>query len=264
MINHEIYGCNLNGNINQVFHYTDGETAYVSLSEITEDIFTKMCIARVNLKTGEVEKLTNDKTIGNMIMSPNGKMILINYRTHGYWAAFDIANRTEKRINEINGYAHTNEIIFQDDYHILTIGDDYKEEGTIITGTKIIDLRTGKRMVSYKRCGDFHNPQWVCEQEKNRLTILHVDGTVAIQIDGVKEKDFTHPLSYRGSYILLGNPQNEKTPYYLCDLNEKKYMTIELPSSLETDIKIYLAAKEEKILLTDGKDAYLVDIHNLG
>ena len=262
IINNEIYGCNLNGNINQVFHYTDSETAYVSLCELTEDIFTKMCIAKVNLKTGEVEKLTNDTTIGNMMLSPNGKMVLINYRTHGYWAAFDIANRTEKRIKGINGYAHTHEVIFQDDYHILTNGDSYKEGDAVINGTKIIDLRTGKRTASYKNCGDPYNPQWVYEQEGSRLTIQHVDGTVSIQIDEVDNS--THPLSYRGNFVLLGNPQNKKSPYYLCDLKGKKYMKIEAPSTLEKDIKIYLAAKEEKILLTDGKDAYLVDIHNLG
>lgn len=109
-------------------------------------------IARLNLKTGEVAKLTDDKTIGNMMMSPNGKVILINYRSDGYWSVFDVASRTEKRVNEINGYAHTNEIIFKGDYQVLTFGDTYMEGDVEMTGTKVIDLRTGKRIASYKEC----------------------------------------------------------------------------------------------------------------
>lgn len=103
IINHEIWGFNLAGDIKDVFHYTDGETVYAGLCETTEDIFTKGCIAQLNLKTGKVEKLTNDQTIGNMIMSPTGKMILINYRTDGYWTVFDIANRTEKKSKKSMG-----------------------------------------------------------------------------------------------------------------------------------------------------------------
>lgn len=96
---------------------------------------------------------------------------------------------------------------------------------------------------------------------KDRLTIQHVDGTTIVQIDGVE--DFPHPLSYRGDYVLLGNLENEKAPYYLCNLKEKTYMTINPPGTLKKDVEIYLAAKEGKILLTDGKDAYLVDVQNL-
>lgn len=257
VINNEIFGCNLKGDISSVFHYTDGETAYAELCELKDDIFVKGCIVRLNLSTGEVEKLTNDKTIGNMLMSPNGKVILINYRSDGYWTAFDIASRTEKKIKEIDGYAHTNHIVFQDDYHVLTYGA-YKEEG--VPGTKVIDLRTGQKTASYKGCGEY-NPAWLYEQEGDCLTIQHVDGTTTIQIDGVK--DLPLPLSYRGDYVLLKNLEHEEAPYYLCNLKEKTYMTINPPAALKEDVKIYLAAKEEKILLTDGKDAYLVDIRNL-
>lgn len=258
IINNEIYGCNLKGDISSVFHYTDGEIAYAELNEFKDDICVKGGIARLNLNTGEVEKLTNDETIGNMMMSPNGKVILINYRMDGYWAAFDIASRTEKKIKEIDGYAHTNHVVFRDDYHVLTYGD-YKE-GDETPGTKVIDLRTGQRIASYKGCGEY-NPAWLYEQKGEQLTIQHVDGTVTMQIDGVK--DFPLPLSYRGDYVLLKNLEHEKAPYYLCNLKEKTYMTINPPPALKEDVKIYLAAKEEKILLTDGKDAYLVDIQNL-
>lgn len=262
VINNEIMGCNLEGNINQVFHYTDGETAYAYLCEITDEVFTKGCIVRLNLKTGTIEKLTNDQAIGNMMMSPEGKVILINYRMDGYWTVFDIASRTEKKINEIPGYAHTHEIVFQDDYHVLTHGDTYKKGDVEMTGTIIIDLKTGKRTVSYKACGNYYNPQWIYKQKKDQMTVQHVNGTIILQIDGVKGTPY--PLSYRGDYVLLGNLEEAKGTYYLCNLKEQTYMTIDPPSKLKENVDIYLAAKEGKILLTDGKEAYLVDVKKLG
>ncbi len=261
IINHEIFGCNLDGDINAVFHYTDGETAYVELCETTDEVFTKGCIARINLKTGAVEKLTDDKTIGNMMMSPTGKIILINYRMDGYWAAFDIETRTERIIKEIDGYAHTHQVIFQDDTHVLTFGDTYKKNGVVMTGTQVIDLTTGQRTASYKDCGD-PNPMWVLQHKKNALTIQHVDGTASVQIDGVK--DYPHWLSFRGDYVLLRDLQKEKSPYYLCNLKQKTHMTIKPPAALKGEVEIYLAAKEGKILMTDGKEAYLVDVSSLG
>lgn len=260
VINHEIFGCNLTGDINKVFHYTDGEVVYVQLGETTNDVFTKGCIARLNLKTGTVEKITNDKTIGNMLMSPKGKMILINYRMDGYWTVFDIASRTEKKITEIDGYAYMNQVVFQDDYHVLTYGD-CMEEDREIPSTKIIDLKTGQKTASYRKGGGY-NPLWVYTKKNDCLTIEHVDGTVSIQIDGVK--GFPQPLSYRGDYVLLKNIKKKKSPYYLCNLKEKTYMTIDPPSELKEDVNIYLAAREGKILLTDGKEAYLADIRKLG
>ena len=52
-------------------------------------------------------------------------------------------------------------------------------------------------------------------------------------------------------------------PYYLCNLAEKSYMKIEALSGLGTELSISLAAKEKKMLLSDGKEAYLVDISEL-
>ncbi|MCM1235625.1 MAG: hypothetical protein NC489_36465 [Ruminococcus flavefaciens] len=260
IINHEIFGCNLTGDISKVFHYTDGETIYAELCELTDEVFTKGCIAKLNLNTGTVEKLTNDKTIGNMMMSPSGKVILINYRMDGYWTVFDIASRTEKEIKEINGYARTDEVIFQDDYHVLTYGDSYyTTPDAVTTGTKIIDLKTGQRTASYKKCGEYE-PQWIYRHKKDRLTIQHVDGTTAIQIDNIQGTPY--PLSSRGDYVLLGNSEEKNMPYYLCDLREKTYMTITPPARLKENVEIYLAAKEGKALLTDGKEAYLVNIRN--
>lgn len=262
IINQEILAFNYNGDISQVFHYMDGDSVYAELCEPKEvdgdTLVVKGCIARLDLKIGTVAKLTNDKTIGNMVMSPNGKIILINYRSDGYWSAFDVDGCTEKRIDEINGYAHTDEIVFKGDYQVLTMGDTYMKGNTELTGTKVIDLQTGKRVASYKKCGDY-GPEWIFRQKKGKLEICNVDGTMALSID--TEKDFQgypQPLSHRGDYVLLGDLEEEDTPYCLCDLKKGTYIELDAFSGLGEEVEIYLAAKEGKLLLTDGKEAYLV------
>lgn len=260
-IHEEIFGFNSQGvGVTEVFHYIDGDKVYADLNKIEGDTYVKGCIAECNLKTGKVRKLTNDQTIGNMIMSPNGKIILINYRSKGYWTAFDLDSQTEKRIDGIDGYAHTKEVIFQDDYHVLTYGDTYMDEDTEMAGTQILDLRTGERTASYRQCGDY-SLEWVYSQEDGQLTITHVDGTKAIQIDQVEGTP--HPIASQGEYILLGDLEEEKNPYYLCNLKEKSYMKMDALIGMGDEISINLAAKEKLLLISNGQDAYLVDISKI-
>lgn len=258
IINREILGFNYSGDVSQVFHYVDGDNVYAELCEVDDETFVKGCIVRLDLRKGTVTKLTDNDTIGNMIMSPNGKTILINYRSDGYWSAFDIASRTEQKIDEINGYAHTKEIVFRGDDQVLTLGDTYKKGDVEMTGTKVIDLKTGKRVASYKQCGDY-DPEWLFEQKKGKLTIRNVDGTTAFAIETEKDyQGYPHPLASRGDYVLLGNLEEQDQPFYLCNLSDRTSMKIDAFPGAGDEIGLYLASKEGKLLLTDGKEAYLV------
>lgn len=258
VIHQEIFGFNTKGDILEIFHYTDGDYVYAELCSLKKDIFVKGCIARLNLKTGEVTKITGDQTIGNMMMSPCGKVILINYRSDGYWTVFDIATRQEKRIDEIDGYAHTNEIIFKGDTQILTYGDTYRKNGAELTGTKLIDLRTGKRIAAYKECGTY-GPEWIYEQKKGEIRLRNVEGTVDLPIASGKDcKGYLQPLSIKGDYVLIGSLEEQGMPYYICNLKEKTYTKIDALTGFKEEVEMYLAAKEGKMLLTDGKEAYLV------
>lgn len=82
------------------------------------------------MDTNEIVKISNDKMICNFVMSPNGKTLLCNFRSKGYWAIFDLDSKTEKKFNKnlINGYATVDEISFVDDYHILTLGKPFTKE----------------------------------------------------------------------------------------------------------------------------------------
>lgn len=73
VINNEILGFNLNGSINGVFHYYDNGIVYANLDITDNNTILKGCIAMLDLDTGSVTKLTDDNTIGNMLMSPQWK-----------------------------------------------------------------------------------------------------------------------------------------------------------------------------------------------
>lgn len=139
----EIYGFNYSDDIAEIFHYLNGDTVYVALYHMNSDNeIKKECIAALNLKTGEVTKLSGDKMICNFVMSPGGKVILCNHRSDSYWSVFDLAEKTEKRLDKIDGYVHTDEIEFVDDYHILTLGEPYYEDNTEYYTTRLINLST--------------------------------------------------------------------------------------------------------------------------
>ena len=88
-------------------------------------------------------------------MSPNGKMILFNYRTEGYWTSLDTSTGKERKIPGINGYNHTNEIKFIDDYHVLSLSINTTGSSEQAY-TNLIDLTTGKTLHTYKDYGEIN------------------------------------------------------------------------------------------------------------
>ena len=106
--NNEICGFNYNGAVSEVFPVMEERTVYVALYQTKEDTVIKETIAKINLDTNEIIKLSNDKMICNFVLSPNGKTLLCNFRTKGYWSVFDLKNKTEKKtgVQELANWAN--------------------------------------------------------------------------------------------------------------------------------------------------------------
>lgn len=259
IINQEICGFNYEGDLNEVFHYVDGDMVYAALWH-GEDTIEKACIAALNLKTGEVEKLSGDNMICNYVMSPNGKVILCNHRRDGYWVAFDIAAKSEKKVEAINGYARTREIQFLDDYHILTLGEPFRKGDVEQYSTYLIELRTGEIMEEYEGYGEI-NMQWCYASENHRLKLSDITNGNVFFVDSVE--DDVHLIAVQGSYAFFGCLEEEAAPLYLVNLEHQSSMEIDMPKELKSEVGIYLAAKEKKILLTNGSKAYLVDVSKM-
>lgn len=267
----EILGFHKSGSISQVYPVMDGEEAYVELAQVEGDTVVKGCIAKLNLKTGAMEKITGDNLICNTIMVPGGKRILCNYRSEGYWTVLDLAAKTETRLKGISGYVHLDEISFIDETSIFTMTDEeYQETGE--DGEKysmpvccLTDLQTGKVLQKIKKpVGDI-TPEWNYRKKDGSIEVYNLVTGKSFVAEDIAADEF-HGVSAVGNYVLLWK-SDQKTDEtflaYIWNMNSGKGMNIEVPEVIRGEVEIYLAASEQKILVSDGEEAYFVDISKL-
>lgn len=255
----EIFAFNYQGSVSQVFSVTEGDDVYIDLYKLdeTRDIVEKECIARLNLQTGKMKKISNDHMICNFVMSPNGKFLLCNHRSDRYWSSFDLKTGIEKKVKGIDGYAHSDEIYFQDDRHILTLGEEvWAGNQQLYYSTYKIDLQKGKIMEEYKDNGEIHM-EWSYKWKNKVLKLSNITNGDSFEMKDIKNE--IYPLDEQGDYVLFGNLENEDS-MYLANLKKKTYKKLDIPKQFYSDIEIHLAISEKKLLVTNGKQAYLVDI----
>lgn len=254
VINKEIFAFNQTGTLDSVDSVIDGNTVYAHFSKVKGDTILKSSVAKLNLKTGIIDKFTDDNKICNTKMSPNGKMILFNYRTDGYWTSLDTSTGKERKIPGINGYNHTNEIKFIDDYHVLSLSINTTGSSEQAY-TNLIDLTTGKTLHTYKDYGQI-NVLWNYKYiPKNKsLKVYNITNKNSFNIPDIKSEDIA---AANGNYVLFGDLEKPDT-FCLCNLETHKYIKFTIPKELRSDIEMYLSAVKSKMLITDGKDAYLV------
>ncbi|OUQ66688.1 hypothetical protein B5E53_09765 [Eubacterium sp. An11] len=271
VIGNEVLGFNGTGDFCGLFHYKNGDIVYADLQHVGEDtIVQKECLVEINLRTEEVTKISNDKMICNFLMSPDGKIILCNHRSAEYWSVFDIAARTEKRIDSLLWYLHTDEIKFLDTYTVLAYGDSIETklpDGSfwMDSQTYKIDLHTGEILEKYPGASDL-DLEWDYKTEGNTLRFDNIVTGESFTIDGVDKN--VGILSGTGSYFLFGYDEDDGdqpgTAYCLVNLDQQTFMKIHIPKELYFDVEMYLTVSEKKLLLTNGKEAYIVDVSELG
>ena len=258
----EIHGFNLEGAINEVFSYFDEKSVYVQLMDDGENY--KECIAKLDLETGIMEKLSSDKVYANCTMSPGGKVILCNYRADGYWTVFDLKEKTEKRIEAINAYTRGDEIEFLDDTTILTFGEDLleKTDDGIRTQAQTckVNLRTGQVLETYTGYGEA-GMEWNSSVKKNTLELTNIVTGETFSIEGADKN--THFLGKAGDYAMYGDKEENNSPYFLVNLAKKTFMKIDVPQEMHFDVEMYLAGAEKKLLLANETEAYIVDVSEL-
>lgn len=261
VINKEIFAFNQTGTLDSVDYVMDGDTVYAYFSKVKGDTILKSSVAKLNLKTGIIDKFTDDNKICNTKMSPNGKMILFNYRAKGYWTALDTSTGKEIKIPGIDGYNHESQIKFIDDYHVLSLlvistGNNARTYSEQVC-TNLIDLTTGKTLHTYKDYGEI-NVLWNYKyNEKNKsLKVYNITNKNSFTIPDMKSEDAAI-ADTNGNYVLFGDLEEPDT-FCLCNLDTHKYIKFTIPKELRSDIEMYLSAVKSKMLITDGKDAYLV------
>lgn len=259
--NNEICGFNYNGAVSEVFPVMEERTVYVALYQTKEDTVIKETIAKINLDTDEIIKLSNDKMICNFVLSPNGKTLLCNFRTKGYWSVFDLKNKTEKKIKKsvINGYATTDEIVFVDDYHILTLGKAFTKNKTEYYSKYLVNLKSGKVEKEYFNTQIDINFNWTYMFNKNILTIENVMKCSKFQINIQERK--VEPIIASEKYAIFGDASNKII--YLINLEKEEWMKLKIPNKEWENMEFYLMSKENKMLITLNKKAYIIDLSKL-
>lgn len=258
----EICGFNYKGAISEVFPVVDGRTIYAALYKVKNGTVKNETIAEIDLDTNEIVKISNDKMICNFVMSPNGKTLLCNFRSKGYWAIFDLDSKTEKKFNKnlINGYATVDEISFVDDYHILTLGKPFKKEKTEYYSKYLINLKNGKVEKEFFGTQTDINFNHTYSFDKKVMTIENI-------IEGTKFKIKTNektiePIGASEKYAMFNTGSNGIM--YLINLEKKEWLKINIPVKSWENMNFYLMEKENKMLITFDKKAYIVDISDLG
>lgn len=258
----EICGFNYKGAISEVFPVVDGRTIYAALYKVKNGTVKNETIAEIDLDTNEIVKISNDKMICNFVMSPNGKTLLCNFRSKGYWAIFDLDSKTEKKFNKnlINGYATVDEISFVDDYHILTLGKPFTKEKTEYYSKYLINLKNGKVEKEFFSTQTDINFNHTYSFDKKVMTIENI-------IEGTKFKIKTNektiePIGASEKYAMFNTGSNGIM--YLINLEKKEWLKINIPGKSWENMNFYLMEKENKMLITFDKKAYIVDISDLG
>lgn len=260
--NKEICGFNYKGAVSEIFPIMKGRTIYATLYQEEKGKVVNEAIAEIDLDTNEIVKISNDKMICNFVMSPNGKTLLCNFRSKGYWAIFDLDSKTEKKFNKnlINGYATVDEISFVDDYHILTLGKPFTKEKTEYYSKYLINLKNGKVEKEFFSTQTDINFNHTYSFDKKVMTIENI-------IEGTKFKIKTNektiePIGASEKYAMFNTGSNGIM--YLINLEKKEWLKINIPVKSWENMNFYLMEKENKMLITFDKKAYIVDISDLG
>lgn len=253
IIGQEIFGYNYSENLVQVFDQINkqGEVYFsVENAKGNEQI---LC---VNLKSGECRQVVKPGDGMNMSMSPDGKYILINH-SKSYWTVFNTENETERKVEGLSGYALSNEYDFINDDHIAAIGDAFTKNNTEFYRLNYIDLETGKAKV-YPEYGDIKGCwTYQCDMKKKQLEIENLI-TKQKKVIPLKQAEDVHIMQINGDYVLLGTDSGDV--YYLYNLQDETYRELDIPEEIRGTLEMYIAKKEKKLLLTNEKEAYLVNL----
>lgn len=253
IIDQEIFGYNYSENLVQVFDQINKQgEVYLSV----ENAKGNEQILCVNLKSGECRQVAKPGDGMNMSMSPDGKYILINH-SKSYWTVFNTENETERKVEGLSGYALSNEYDFINDDHIAAVGDAFTKNNTEFYRLNYIDLETGKVKV-YSEYGDIKGCwTYQCDMKKKQLEIENLI-TKQKEVIPLKQAEDVHIMQINGDYVLLGTDSGDV--YYLYNLQDETYRELDIPKEIRGTLEMYIAKKEKKLLLTNEKEAYLVNL----
>lgn len=124
-----------------------------------------------------------------------------------------------------------------------------------------INLKTAKAVKQWDDHDNkelYTNNQWyVTKKKKGKLQLKHIAYQTSIDIPNIKS---VHIIDDAGDYVLF---DDENGTDYLCNLRNKTYKKFTLPKNFREETQMYLAGKEQKMLIQNGTEVYLIDLHHM-
>lgn len=247
---------------NHIFAYQYQGYVYEVLPIIVDNHIYMVCedndLLKMDLKTKQVKAITTDHQSVNPIMSPNGKTILIN-KNDQYWTVYDTSRKTEKKVNGISAYAHSNEICYLDDYTIFAYSDETftnKQESNITIMNKI-DLKSLEiKKLSYQT--DFATPLEIIYDEDKQT--IHIHNVFNDNIYDIKKVDvYSIAECITNQYALFYNDD----VYYLYNIEHNKAIRLQLPEKIADITNIYVLDDSQELLISDESHYYFVNIEHM-
>jgi hypothetical protein len=248
--NNDIFAFNYSNSIIDILPCINNNVVYLCMRDDN--------IISLNINTKEINQITHDSKSVNPIMSPNGKTILINKQDE-YWTVYDTMTNVEKKVNDINGYAHSNEIYFIDDYTVSTY-HTYDMNDTADKGSEmyVIDLKTLKKTV-YEGCSEYAS-EIELNDDNNTTQIRNyiTNQTYSLNIN----RDNLYYLRSR-DYMLFYDEIN-KSIGYLYSIKENTAIEIDIPENVgDLSNNFDILSDSNELLISDDNYLYFININQL-
>ena len=146
-----------------------------------------------------------------------------------------------------------------DDYHILTLGKAFTKNKTEYYSKYLVNLKSGKVEKEYFNTQIDINFNWTYMFNKNILTIENVMEGSKFQINIQERK--VEPIIASEKYAIFGDASNKII--YLINLEKEEWMKLKIPNKEWENMEFYLMSKENKMLITLNKKAYIIDLSKL-
>lgn len=239
---HDIFMYDFSGYVEYGINRIFNDTVYLCTK--------KNDIISLNMKNGNIETIVNDHHSVNPALSPHGRYLLINKQDE-YWTIYDTVNRIEKIVPDICGYALSNEYSFYGDNYIITYGDN---------DTIMIDCATQKVVKKWNGITEFASAFEIV----NNTIINHVTNEKC----EIKEEGRIKIENRTSQYILITNENEDSfydnhVNYYLYNIQKNTYVPLSLPLKNNEDISLYEYENENKLIIYDDQQSYLVDLQSL-
>ena len=74
---------------------------------------------------------------------------------------------------------------------------------------------------------------------------------------------FDAGIAAKGDYVIFGDIDMEDDTFYLVNLSKKSWKKIDIPKEFRKNMEMHIVNTQKKILVTNSKKAYLVDVSSL-